>query len=368
MASPPWILMFFIKSVIYKEKNSYLCGHKRNDNREDMKVSVIIPIYNVECYLEECIKSVAAQTFHDYEIIAVDDCSKDFSMEVLDACIESCGFPKERITIVHHHHNRGLSAARNTGVQASKAEFVYFMDSDDTILPDCLEKMMKASTWQEQAVDMVVGNYRFDGPNIGCPRLSVGKQFLNQKEYIQEYCEEHIYPMAWNRLLRRDFLLQNQLFFEEGLIHEDTLWNFQMLQYVNRVGIVEDDTYVYRIRQNSIQSSDNFEQHFKANSYIVGRLADIMFGCFLKYNQYVYNFVEQEKLRHLYDCYRSGNMHLVRDLYTICRKKPHYHPWVAWLLFGYNRKIRKNILKRDYHYSKPFEIGLKIFSNLPNTL
>lgn len=333
-----------------------------------MKVSIIIPVYNVGHYLEECLYSISQQTYKDYEVIVVEDCSKDFSKEVLRHCIKEYGFSAEQLKIIYHDCNKGLSASRNTGINASRGDFVYFMDSDDTILPDCIEKLVNASQSMDTTVDMVVGNYLFDGPPIGCPRLHVNKNVLDKSSYIRAYCEEQIYPMAWNRLIKRDFIIQNNLFFEEGLIHEDTLWNFQILQYVKRVGIVEDNTYIYRIRQNSIQSSNDFERHAKANFYIVGKLAEIMFGCSLKYNMYVYDFVEREKLRHLYDCYRSGNMHLVRDLYSICRIKPHYKPWQAMLMFGFNKKILRKIKRRDLHYNKSYEEGLSIFSNLPNVL
>lgn len=333
-----------------------------------MKVSVIIPVYNVERYIEECVASVAAQTFKDFDIIAVDDCTKDFSVEVLKASIEKYHFPQEKLNIIKHDRNRGLSAARNTGIKASTAEYVYFLDSDDTITSDCLEKMVGAAEEACNQVDMVVGNYQFDGPELGCPHVAVKEKLLNRRAYIKSYCKELIYPMAWNRLVRRDFILSHKLFFEEGLIHEDTLWNFQMLQYIGYVGVVSDYTYTYRVRQNSIQSSDDFERHFKANKYVVGKLSETMFACSLKFNKYVYNFVEQEKLRHLYDCHRSGNMHLVRELYTTCRTSPHYSPYVAILLFGWNKSILRNIRKRDMHYSLPFEKGLNFFSNLPQTL
>lgn len=333
-----------------------------------MKISVIIPIYNVQQYIEECIESVLAQNYKDYEIIAIDDCSEDLSIPILEAALKKSDFPKDRVRIIRHENNRGLSAARNTGIKESQSEFVYFLDSDDVITPDCLEKLAMRSTYKGKFVDMVVGNYQFNGPAIGCPRINVGKQYLSRREYIKEYCKEHIYPMAWNRLIRRSFLIKNALFFEEGLIHEDTLWNFQILQYIGQVGIVQDDTYIYRVRQNSIQSSQDFEKHFKANTYIVGRLSEIMFGCSLRFNKYVYNFVEQEKLRHLYDCHRSGNMHLIRDLYSICRTKPHYRPIIAKLLFGYHEGILRKIRKRDAHYALPFEEGLKVFSQLPYTL
>lgn len=333
-----------------------------------MKISVIIPVYNVQNYLEECLASVAAQTFRDYEIIAVNDCTPDSSMEVLMACVEKYHILKGRIRVIKHEKNRGLSAARNTGIQNSNAEYVYFLDSDDTITPDCLEKLVGVTERSSKMLDMVVGNYVFDGPELGCPHIAVDREFLNGREYIKAYCKEQIYPMAWNRLVRREFIVRNNLFFEEGLIHEDTLWNFQVLQYVRMVGIVKDNIYIYRIRQNSIQSSDDFEKHFWANSYIVGRLSEIMFGSVLRYNKYVYNFVEQEKWRHLCDCRRSGNMHLVRELYNICRNKPYYNPLTALFLFGWNREMRRKIRQRDLHYLFSFKKGLKKFSCLPDVL
>ena len=334
-----------------------------------MKISVIIPIYNVQQYLEVCLASVVGQTYQDYEIIAVNDCTDDNSMEVLDACVEKYHIPADRIRVIRHDKNRGLSAARNTGIRSSNAEYVYFLDSDDTITANCLEKLVAVVDRNGKCLDMVVGDYVFDGPELGCPHINVKREVLTGSEYIKAYCKEQVYPMAWNRLVRREFIVCNNLYFEEGLIHEDTLWNFQVLQYIKSVGIVKDITYTYRVRSNSIQSSKDFEKHFKANSYIVGRLAEIMFDCTkLRFNKYVYNFVEQEKLRHLYDCWRSGNMQLVPELYKVCRTKPHYSPLTARILFGWNKELRERIRKRDFHYSLSFDEGLKAFSNLPNTL
>ncbi|MBQ8158702.1 MAG: glycosyltransferase family 2 protein [Prevotella sp.] len=333
-----------------------------------MKVSVIIPIYNVENYIEACIASVAAQTFHDFDVIAVDDCTQDSSIEVLQASIEKYGMPKDKITVIRHERNRGLSASRNTGIEASNSEYVFFLDSDDTITPNCLELLVNASKWLCFSLDMVVGNYVIAGPEIGCPHINVDSGVLSRRAYIKAYCKELIYPMAWNRLIRRDFLLKHKLFFEEGLIHEDTLWSFQLLKYIGRVGVVKDNTYIYRIRQNSLQSSSDFECHFKAKSCILGKLTDIMFGCSLKYDRYVFDFVEKEKIRLLYDCYSSGKMHLVRELYTVIRNKPHFMPWQAKLFFGYSKPIYRRIVQRDEHYNQSFEDGLKVFSNLPNAL
>ena len=330
-----------------------------------MNVSVIIPIYNVEQYIEECIASVAAQTYKDFDIIAINDCSTDSSLEILRECIDKYNIPKDRISIIDHERNRGLSAARNTGILHSTAEYLYFLDSDDIITPDCLEKLVKASLQQGKSMDMVAGNYRIDGHEIGCPHITVRESRLNRKAYIKAYCKDKVYPMAWNKLIRRDFIIKHGLYFEEGLIHEDTLWSFQILQYIDNVGIVQDYTYIYRTRNDSIQSSKDFCQHFKANSYIVGKLADIMFSCSLKWNRHVYNFVEEEQQRFLRDCQRNSDGHYTRELYRVIRSHPYYTPWMALLLFGYHKSMFNRIRRRDKHYSLDFEKGLEFFSNIP---
>lgn len=335
-----------------------------------MSISIILPVYNVEQYIESCLTSLSSQTYKEFDIIAVDDCSTDSSMQVFNDTIKKLHFADGQVRVIHHQYNRGLSAARNTGIKESSADYVFFLDSDDIITPDCL--MLLASSIKENEdrigkIDMAVGNYAFDGPNIGCPKLHVGKELLNRREYIKEYCKEHIFPMAWNRLVRRDFILENNLFFEEGLIHEDTLWNFMVLQFVSNVTAVEKEVYIYKVRQNSIQSSDNFLRHFEANSYIIGKLCDIQFSSRLKYNRYVYNFIEQEKLRHLYDCYHSGNEALIPQLYAIYRNKPHFLPWQAKLICFPDMAIIKKINKRDSHYNLSFDNGLEAFRKMAFT-
>ncbi len=329
-----------------------------------MKVSVIIPIYNVENFLEECLRSVALQTFRDFEVIAVDDCSTDASMSIFHACIQSLGSTLPRVTLLHHDHNRGLSAARNTGLNASQSDYVYFLDSDDAITPDCLELLTNASHNRGTDIEMVIGDYRFNGPVLACPHLNVGRTFLNHKDYIRFYCKERIYPMAWNRLIQRTFLTEHHIFFEEGLIHEDTLWNFQILQFIQSVGIVEHETYIYRVQDKGLHSDSNFIRHFNANVFIIGRMAEIMFSTSLCENKYVYNFVEQEKIRHLYDCYRNESTHLIPELYNVCRNKPHYTPLQAIRKFGFNLHMLKRILTRDRHYCYSPERGCQIFAKL----
>ena len=333
------------------------------------KISVIVPIYNVETYLYKCLSSLSAQTFRDFEVIAIDDCSTDNSINVFKDAIAKLNFAKKQVRLIRHKYNRGLSAARNTGINESDSPFVYFLDSDDSITPDCLEVLYNNAFYRDKPVDMVVGNYIIDGPEIGCPHIHIKDSFLSQKEYIRVYCKELVYPMAWNRLIYKDFIKRYNLYFEEGLIHEDTLWNFMVLDFVNRVKVINHTTYIYLVRPNSLQSSKDFYCHFNANIHILCKMTEIMFHSpILKYNKYVYDFVEKEKHRHLSDCIRSGNPQLVKELYKVCRSSLHYNPVKAIALFGYHFGILKRIFKRDLHYLMPFEKGLRSFESKEKTV
>ena len=119
------------------------------------KVSIIIPVYNVELYILKCLESVAAQTMSEgVECILVDDCGKDNSVRIAEDFIR-CYQGNIEFVLLHHEHNGGLSAARNTGVRAAKGEYVYFLDSDDEIMPNCME-LLYSRVEKYGTVDLVV--------------------------------------------------------------------------------------------------------------------------------------------------------------------------------------------------------------------
>ena len=107
-----------------------------------MKVSIIIPVYNVASYIEECIQSVLDQTYPDLEVVLVDDCGTDHSMELAENLIRKSN-RSSIFRIEKHDRNRGLSAARNTGIKTATGEYLYFVDSDDKISQDCIEKLVQ---------------------------------------------------------------------------------------------------------------------------------------------------------------------------------------------------------------------------------
>lgn len=226
------------------------------------KISIIIPVYNVEPYIEACINSVLSQTYRGpLECILVDDCSQDKSLTIAESII-NVYTGSIKFKVIRQNMNRGLSVARNTGLDQASGKFVFFLDSDDEITPQCIELLSNEVI--NEKCDVVIGNYEV----IGNRKYSgIGKgpdsKFTGQAECARIFLNGDIYVMAWNKLILKDFLMRNKLYFKEGLIYEDILWTFYMSFCISSVILVREVTYKYRIRPNSITSSidNNKFQH-----------------------------------------------------------------------------------------------------------
>lgn len=223
------------------------------------KVSIIVPIYNVEDYIHECLVSITNQTFDSLECILVDDKGTDDSMDVVSKFLSSYD-GKVRFEIVHHESNRGLSAARNTGVKFCRGKYVYFLDSDDEIKEDSIELLFTEA--ERENFDFVLGDIKVIGYNEN-KEVHEGEKYLseNLKSLYSNNCISRAYfynqwyTMAFNKLIKREFLLENMLYFEEGLLHEDILWSLKLASKANSMGVVKEFTYIYKLRSNSIAAS-----------------------------------------------------------------------------------------------------------------
>ncbi|MCL1950266.1 MAG: glycosyltransferase [Turicibacter sp.] len=218
-----------------------------------MSISVVIPIYNVENYIRQCLESVLAQTFIPLEILLVNDGTPDKSMEVIADLIDQHGQIK-----VIHKENGGLSEARNVGLALSKGEYVAFLDSDDYWAPNFLEVMHKNA--QQFDLDVVCGSntrvfeygkqeiMKRDDALLG--KLQAGSEFLLAQLQANDYKME-----VWDDLYRTAFLKENNLEFAVGLLHEDEEFTPRMLLKAKRVMAIANYGYMYRQRENSIMSS-----------------------------------------------------------------------------------------------------------------
>lgn len=217
-----------------------------------MKFSVIIPIYKVEQYLEECVQSVLAQTYDDFEVILVDDGSPDNCPAMCDNYAAN----DNRIKVIHKQ-NGGLSDARNAGLALACGDFVVFADSDDYW--DDLEVLQKVADLIERYpnIDVVIGRYKILRDKLYFPK-SFDLEKIDDSTVVGTLAyliASKLYNVGvWDKFIRRSILIENKIKFEKGLLCEDYDWCFQLYAHVRKLKVLPEAFYVYRKRKGSIST------------------------------------------------------------------------------------------------------------------
>lgn len=289
-------------------------------------VSIIIPVYNVEKYVGEALKSVLAQTYKDFEVIVVDDCGTDRSMKVVEEIAEK----SPCVHILHHERNRGLSAGRNTGIEAAKGDWLYFFDSDDILAPDCINNLVSLAEAHRE-IDMIVGQYdEFkDGEAYHQARFKQ-QGGIYSDDVIGAYIEGKIPTTAWNKLIRKDFLVSNKLYFEEGLVHEDALWSFQTLCLARKVVVSDAVTYHYLQRPGSLDKQKNATLHSTHYNKVYCLQSKFVFEHGLQKDIRLYRFIEKYRYQLLTDVCMEDAQY-ARSLYHETRQYPYWSRWHRFL-------------------------------------
>ena len=212
------------------------------------KISVIIPVYNVEKYLCACVNSVINQTYKNLEIILVDDGSTDKSGAICD----EYALKDERIK-VFHKSNGGLSSARNYGLDRMSGDYVFFLDSDDFISLQCLEKMLEVSI--EQNADIVSSlNKRFATESDLITQNTVKKEIVvySSKQTLENTFKktENFFVVSWAKLYK--YKTFDNLRFTEGVIHEDEFICHRLYGQINKFVLLKEELYFYRENPCSI--------------------------------------------------------------------------------------------------------------------
>ena len=215
-----------------------------------LKLSIIIPIYRVEKYIGDCLDSIFSQECEgiDLECILVNDCTPDNSMQVVTKKLQEY-HGRINFIVKHHNINRGHCAARNTGLEEASGDYVLFVDSDDKLAPKALqyfhEGLDKIGT---NEVDIIMGN-AFDCMDKRCiMKFDNDIPFLidNTKEgALLKLLSRELIHTSWNKLVRRSFFTEQELYFEEGIINEDLLWSYLIFLHAKRVLVIPKITYLY---------------------------------------------------------------------------------------------------------------------------
>ena len=250
------------------------------------KVSVIVPVYNVEKYLDRCLNSLVKQTLKEIEIIVVNDGSPDNSQVIIDKYVK-----KYKNVTCYKKENGGLSDARNYGIERCNGEYIAFVDSDDYVDKDMFEKLYdKASSGN---FDLVCCNFDYvdDDSNF----IGDGKSLIDTDvtdDAIRK-CMLDIYPTAWNKLYKRS-LFESGIRFKKGVWYEDVEFLYRLFPYIKAIGVVEDKLYHYVQREGAITKTfderlyhyiDNWNgivTYYRDNNFYDDYVKELEF-CYVRY-------------------------------------------------------------------------------------
>ncbi len=299
------------------------------------KLSVIVPIYNVEKYLRKCLDSVINQTFKDMEIILVDDGSPDRCGEICDEYAAR----DNRIRVIHKE-NGGLPSARNDAIEIATGEWIAFVDSDDWLEPDIYEKAVEAG--DKYNVDILFFNYfkNIEEKEFG---ISIFEKdfFSDDRNYINSLqaralckflnpIKENGYEFPWNRILRQKFIMNNNLYFTKVGAYEDLIYAINCFQYAERIAFIDVKGYHYRLNNTSISAGYNpnrivvdnavFEELFRLaqvyhadESYYTALYSFIVCNVAVNITRYFFNRNNKNSL-----------VHKMRYAASVIKEEPYY--------------------------------------------
>lgn len=272
------------------------------------KVSVVVPIYNVEKYLKTCLESLVKQTLKEIQIILVNDGSTDESGNIAKSYAEK--YPDKIIYL--EKENGGLSDARNYGIPYAKGEYIAFLDSDDYIEKNAYEQMYNKAV-QENS-DYVECDFIWEYPNK--KKLDKQVPYSNKKEMLT-----NVRVVAWNKLIKKEIIEKNNIYFPKGLRYEDVEFTYTLIPYLNKCSYVNKEFIHYIQRDNSIA---NVQNERTAEIFII--LDNVM-----KYYK-THNFYDEYKDELEYNYAR---LLLCSSLKRMCKIK--------------NKSIRKELISRTWN-------------------
>lgn len=296
---------------------------------EQKKVSIIVPVYNVEKYLQICIDSLITQTYSNLEIILVDDASTDNCPVICNMAAKN----DNRIKVIHKC-NGGAASARNVGLNISNGDYICFVDSDDYVEKDYVKTLVKVL--EEKKADVAVCGFWYLYRDYLKQKGYFGKSVLiKQTDYLQLFLTDWTCGLIWNKIFNKKVI--NGIRFKEGHIIDDEFFTYKVIMNCNQVAIFEDHLYYYRMRATSVMSS--------SSEYVERILLDKIEYTIERFENVVKNY-PQLKQTYLMD--------LVNSLIRYKRQSIHYpmaHLEVKKMINEYKWNILLSSLRLKTKYS-----------------
>ena len=237
-----------------------------------LSVSVIVPIYGVEKFIERCVRSLMQQTLDNVEFIFVDDCTPDKSISVLEETVALYPNRKNQIKIIHHDVNKGLPAARNTGLAVAEGEYIYHCDSDDFVEPDMLELMYNAA--KNNDADFVWSDWFLSYENS--ERYMKQPEFKSASDTLKGLLSDAMKYNVWNKLVKRDLYVNNNIQFPSGHSMGEDMTMICLAAGAKNIAYVNKAFYHY-VKTNAEAMTQTFkEKHLVDIKYNVDRTVNFL--------------------------------------------------------------------------------------------
>lgn len=288
-------------------------------------LSIIMPIFNVEAYIRECLESILNNDFDNLELICIDDCSADRSIDIVHEYKKN----DSRIKIIKNEKNKGLSFSRNKGIEEAIGKYIWFIDSDDRVKRNVIREIIEKA--EHYNTDILLFDVDVFSSDVGREELMSKRRYGAEEnickigeEVFINYIGNGLWDSAvWRRLYRRDFIINNRLFFQDGLINEDVLHSFLSILRAKRVVYTKNVVYEYRVRDGSITTDSRNDSHRVASFCVILKIIADRYYCTKEHTlkKAIDSFLYQElldvvnrikkmdsldrvQLRRLGDCYR----------------------------------------------------------------
>jgi len=309
------------------------------------KVSFIVPVYNSEKYLRKCLDSLVNQTLEDIEIIIINDGSVDSSQNIIDEYVQKYPYKIK----CFYQQNSGQAAARNNGIKRANGVFISFIDSDDYLEPKALEVAYRYAV--EKKVDILCFNF-FEELENGDKKESSYYTFNDFPNDIKYILNE---TSVWNKIIKRDLLINNDLYFLEDYIYEDLEFIPKLILYTDKIDFINDKLYHYVIHENSTMRQKEYNTKLESIYYVMESLKKNFENT--KYKDeveylYVEHLLHGAVLRYLN--YEEGNedinriANIMKQCFPKWNKNKYYKKenikYKIVCMLAYNKKI--NVLKK----------------------